>query len=252
MATDRPAITVFHFAPAWGLPTSGPFALKLLGWLGLHGIPYRGVVENNSRKGPRGKSPWAVIDGETVADSDRIIATLADRLGIADAEARLAPAQAGAAQAFATAYEERLHQVLEYELFVEPAGLAGLRALMRGQVPRLALAPLLALTRRHFARQLHARGIARHGRAEVAALAEREFTALARYLDDRRFIAGDAPGLSDLACYGQFAPMLRWPMKTPVAGRAKAQPRLAQWCDAVETACFGAPCAGAARMAPAA
>ena len=28
-------LKVFTFSPAWGLPTSGPFALKLLKWLDL-------------------------------------------------------------------------------------------------------------------------------------------------------------------------------------------------------------------------
>jgi glutathione S-transferase len=53
-----PKLRVFTFSPDWGLPTNGPFALKLLAWLELAGIPYEQVVENNSGKGPKGKSPW--------------------------------------------------------------------------------------------------------------------------------------------------------------------------------------------------
>ena len=51
------SLRVFTFAPEWGLPTVGPFALKLLAWLELAGIPYEQVVDGNPRKGPNGKNP---------------------------------------------------------------------------------------------------------------------------------------------------------------------------------------------------
>ena len=103
MTATPPEITVFHFAPAWGLPTCGPFALKLLAWLNYHRLPYRSMVQNNPGKGPKGKSPWAEIDGELIADSDRIIANLKDRLDIDDIEAALSAADQGIAQAFKSA-----------------------------------------------------------------------------------------------------------------------------------------------------
>ncbi len=67
-------IRVFTFAPDWGLPTVGPFALKLLAWLELAGVPYVQVVEPNPRKGPKGKNPWIELDGEPIGDSEVIIA----------------------------------------------------------------------------------------------------------------------------------------------------------------------------------
>ena len=48
-----PELRVFTFSPGWGLPTVGPFALKLLAWLELCGIPYEQVVEDNTTKGPK-------------------------------------------------------------------------------------------------------------------------------------------------------------------------------------------------------
>jgi hypothetical protein len=48
MATLR----VFTFSPGWGLPSIGPFALKLLAWLELARIPYEQVIEDDPRKGP--------------------------------------------------------------------------------------------------------------------------------------------------------------------------------------------------------
>src|SRR3954469_11145790 len=63
-------VRVFTFAPDWGLPTVGPFALKLLAWLELAAIPYEQVIEANPRKGPKGKNPWIELDGERIGDSE--------------------------------------------------------------------------------------------------------------------------------------------------------------------------------------
>src|SRR5215211_5878746 len=59
-------LRVFTFAPDWGLPTVGPFALKLLAWLELARIPYEQVIEANPRKGPKGKNPWIELEGERI------------------------------------------------------------------------------------------------------------------------------------------------------------------------------------------
>ncbi len=238
MPKNMPEIAVYHFAPAWGLPTCGPFALKLLAWLGHHRIPFRSVVQNNPGKGPKGKSPWAEIDGQTVADSDRIIALLSAKLGIEDSEAELSPADRGIAQAFKTAFEERVHQILEYELFMLPEGQEFLRGVFATDMPKPMVSLVFPLMHRHFAKQLHARGITRHSQEEILAMARQEFEALAGLLSTRPFICGARPGLADFACYGQAALMVRWPMKTPAAGIAKNQPELARWCSAIEAGSF--------------
>jgi glutathione S-transferase len=88
MATLR----VFIFAPDWGLPTVGPFALKLLAWLELAGLPYEQVFEANPRKGPKGKNPWIELDGERIGDSEVIIDLLRKRHAI-DLDDGLTPEQ---------------------------------------------------------------------------------------------------------------------------------------------------------------
>ena len=75
-------LRVFTFGPDWGLPTVGPFALKLLAWLKLAGIPYEQVIEANPRKGPKGKNPWIELDGERIGDSEVVIDLLSRRYGV--------------------------------------------------------------------------------------------------------------------------------------------------------------------------
>ena len=51
-------LRVFTFGPIHGLPTSGPFGLKLELALRIAGVPYERVYEEDNRKGPKRKSPW--------------------------------------------------------------------------------------------------------------------------------------------------------------------------------------------------
>ena len=86
-----PELTVFTFSSDWGLPSTGPFAMKLIKWLEIAGMPYRQQFEDNPRKSPKGKNPWVEIDGERIGDTEIIIDLLAKRsgFGIDDAALRI-------------------------------------------------------------------------------------------------------------------------------------------------------------------
>ncbi|NYS26251.1 hypothetical protein HUK65_14775 [Rhodobacteraceae bacterium 2376] len=231
---------VHAFAPAWGLPSSGPFALKLMAWLSHAGIPWRGVVDNRPANGPLGKSPWIEQDGLRMGDSDRIIRHLAARHGLGDPMAQ-PDAAAVMRDALKTAFEERFHQILEWELFLHPEGFAGFRALLAEAAPPL-LAPLIARQmQRHFARQLHARGIARLEATEIAALGKRHLDGLDTVLaEGTGWLNGAEPGVVDFAVWGQVAPLLHWPMATPVATHARRLPNVTDWSTRLQAAAFGA------------
>lgn len=230
-------LKVYTFAPAWGLPTSGPFALKLLAWLNFNGIAYDQKIENRSGKGPKGKSPWIELGGKLIGDSDLIIDTLARHHGLGPQNVIDTP-EAAAAWALKTAFEEHFHQVLEWELFVHPEGLGFMRGMVRESVPPVISALVLRNLARHFRRQLAARGIGRHAPAEIEAQGRRDIEMLARWLEGRAFICGEAPGLADMAVFGQVAPLASWPMDTPVAGAVKETPTVMAWVDRMKEACL--------------
>ncbi len=222
-------IRVFTFAPGWGLPTVGPFALKLLAWLDHHAIPYSQQVENRSDRGPMGKSPWIEQGGQRMGDSDAIIRHLAAQHGLPDPMRCDTPAQA-ANLGLRIAFEERFHQILEWELFVHPEGRREMRAMICAQTPPLVGPLIFASMARHFRRQLHARGIGRMPPARIAQEGRGLLDALAlRLTDGGGWLDPDGPGLTDFAVWGQVAQMLCWPMQTPVADHAKAMPKLRAW-----------------------
>jgi hypothetical protein len=228
-------LQVYTFAPAWGLPSTGPFALKLLAWLGAEGIPHRQVVENRADKGPLGKSPWIARGGARMGDSDAIIRTLAAERGQPD-PTRARTADEACAQAMRLAFEERFHQVLEWELFLHPAGADGMRDFLRGQLPPLLRDAVFASLRRHFRRQLHARGLGRLTPAEIETEGRALLAMLALRVAEGGWVSPAGPDLPDFAVWGQVAPLLHWPMRTPVAEAAKADSAIADWAARVAAA----------------
>jgi glutathione S-transferase len=222
---------VYTFGPGWGLPTVGPFALKLLAWLDHHGIAYQHRIENRSDRGPLGKSPWIEQGSLRMGDSDAIIRHLAAHHCLED-PTRCDTATQARNLALRIMFEERFHQVLEWELFLHPAGRAGMRAMIAGQAPPLVGPLILASMCRHFRRQLHARGIGRLPPDQIADEGRRLLDALRLCLaDGGGFLGQDGPDLTDFAVWGQVAPLLCWPMRTPVADHAKAMSDLQGWHD---------------------
>jgi glutathione S-transferase len=230
-------LKVFTFAPDWGLPTVGPFALKLLAWLELAGLPYELVFEANPRKGPKGKNPWIELDGERIGDSEVIIDLLRKRHAI-DLDDGLTPEQLALGHAWRRTFEEHYHQVLEWELFFHPAGAAWMRKSLTSQMPAALAAPVFSLMRSQFRKQLYARGIARHEPDIIAHKGRADLDALAVFLGDRPFLLTDRPTSADTTVFGLLAPTVYWSMETPVAMYARSLPNLKTYCDRMRERCF--------------
>lgn len=122
--------------------------------------------------------------------------------------------------------EEHFHMVLEWELFVHPAGAAEISAQIARVAPPVLSTVAAGMMCRHFKKQLHARGIARHSEDVIFAKGVADMQAVEALLDERPFLGGGRPAMADVAAYGLIAPMARWPMPTPVADYIKNRPAL--------------------------
>jgi glutathione S-transferase len=231
-------VRVFTFGPAWGLPTIGPFALKLLAWMELAGIPYEQVIEEDPRKGPKGKNPWIELDGERIGDSQIIIEMLSQRHQV-DLDKGLTPEQRAIGHAWRCTFEEHFHQVLEWELLIHPAGAAFMRARILSQLPPVVAPVVYQMLRSHFRKQLEARGIGRHAPNVIEVMGRADLEHLAAFLKDRPFLIDDRPRLADTAVFGLLAPIVSWPMATPVATYARSLPVITGYCDRMRERCFG-------------
>jgi glutathione S-transferase len=230
-------LRVFTFTPDWGLPSAGSFAIKLLAWLELAGIPYEQVIEDNPRKGPKGKNPWIELDGEPIGDTELIIEFLSKRYGV-DLDAGLSSEQKAIGLAWRRTFEEHFHQVLEWELFEHPAGATYMRKSMLSKMPPVVGPLVFSILRSHLRKQLYARGLARHTPDIIEAKGRADIDGLAAFLGDKPFLLGQQPRTADAAVFGLLAPMVYWPMQTPVASYAKSVNNIVSYCTRMRERCF--------------
>ena len=217
----------------FGLPTGGPFGLKLEMALRIAGVPYERVFEDDHRKGPKRKSPWIEQGGVRMGDTSMIL----QYLGV-DLDARLTPRQRAESHALRRMVEEHWHQILEYELFLHPVGFDVLDAQLQQAVPR-PIAPLLGrFLRRMFRKHLFERGIARHTQAEVEALGRADLDAVDAWLEGREWTVADHPTTVDCSLFGLLAVPVRSPSPTPCYTYARSLPNIVRFVDQVQQRFF--------------
>lgn len=244
MNHEHAALRVFTFAPAWGLPTAGPFGLKLEACLRMLGVAYVPVYENDNRKGPKRKSPW-IEDGRSAAtplrqmsndrtvrmgDTECILDHLHETRGVTLDEG-LSPVQRAESHVLRRMLEEHYHQVFEYELVVLDEGFVHLRKIFAAQMPSPMVALVAPLVRRGFKKHLFERGIARHTPEQVSAMGRADVDALATWLGDRQWFIADEPTKADATAFGLLAVSIRSPLTTPVCAYARSKPNLVAFVD---------------------
>ena len=76
-------ITLYSYPELFGLADNNPYGLKVFAFLKLAGLPFRHEHIFDASAAPRGQLPYIEEDGETVGDSDTIIAHLIAKHGLA-------------------------------------------------------------------------------------------------------------------------------------------------------------------------
>lgn len=232
-------IQVYSFGPAWGvpLPTVSPFGLKLVTWLKMVGLPHEVLVENNPGKGPKGKCPWAVIDGETIGDSELIMGRLRERATV-DLDAGLEPEQRALALSVRRMLDEHYHQVWEHQLFIDEAGWEQGK-LFFDSIPAPLRLVLRSLIRRDLRKQLHARGLGRHASAEIVQMGVDDLDAVDALLGDKPYMFGDEPRELDATVFAFVALSYYIPCPSPLWAHVRERARLTDYCERVVARYYG-------------
>jgi len=204
-------IKVYKFGPAFGLPDSSPFVMKVETYLRITGQPYE-TVTGDVRKAPRTQLPFVDIDGKVIPDSTAIIdyleSTRTEKL-----DAHLDFRESAIALAFKSMLEEHLYFGLLFMRWAtddgwtvfEPSlremlGKMGVPTLMRGMVSGSA--------RKYTVGRVRTQGIGRQPRSEVAGTCKKLVDALTVQLGDRPYICGAKPTSYDATAYAFVAALL--------------------------------------------
>src|SRR5215831_14476192 len=69
-------LTLYSYPELFGVADNNGYGLKVFAFLRLAGVPFRHEHIFDASSAPRGQLPYIVDDGETIGDSDTIIAHL--------------------------------------------------------------------------------------------------------------------------------------------------------------------------------
>ncbi len=74
-------MTLVTLPPAFGMRNVSPFCLKAELLLKSLDLPFDLATEKDPRKAPKGKLPYLIVDGESIADSELIVEHLDQATG---------------------------------------------------------------------------------------------------------------------------------------------------------------------------
>lgn len=223
-------LRVYHLSGEWGLPSMSPFGLKLLTWLRLAGIDHTSVVENNTTKGPKRKSPWIVLaDGRTMGDTAHIIEHLKAEHGV-DPDAHLTPGEAAEGLAIRRMVENHYYYGWLHSMFVTDHGWDHTRPHF-DFIPRPLRYAVARIIRRDISRDVYLHGMGRHKQAEIDQLARDDLDGLSTLLADRPFFGGARPSLTDCTVYGVLALTLWVPVESAAKRHLQTRANLVTWCE---------------------
>jgi hypothetical protein len=160
-------ITLYAFGPMWGLPDPSPFVIKTQVQLKMADLPYA-FEHAGPAQAPKGKLPFIVDDGETVADSTFIRDHLERKYGL-DFDADLTAIQRAQAWALERMLEDHLYWAIVNSRWADDANFA------LGPAEFFAGAPegVREGGRQRVIQNLHGQGFGRHRVEEVGDLAGR-------------------------------------------------------------------------------
>jgi glutathione S-transferase len=236
-AADGPIVKVVQFPPVWGRNVS-PFALKLVTWLKLAGVPFEVKDSLNLMKAPKGKLPFIVDAGREIGDSSLIIEHLKATRGI-DPDAGLDGRRKGGALALQRLFEDHLYFIMVYSRWIDPQGWGIVGRDYFATLPAPIRPAARAGSRLKVSRMLKAQGLGRHSPAEIYGFAREDLAAVAFSLGDQPFFAGDQLTTIDAVAYGFLANILHVPVETELKRIALGYPNLVAWCETVEAGLYG-------------
>src|ERR1700752_3480513 len=128
-------ITLYSYPGLFGVADNNGYGLKVFAFLRLVGLAFVHEHILDASKAPRGQLPYIVDDGETIGDSETIIAHLTSKYGLT-IDAKLTKAQRDTDH-LVTRMLDDLYWVMSYSRWKDDRYFPAFRDALIAQPPRL-------------------------------------------------------------------------------------------------------------------
>jgi len=219
--------------PAFGMRNVSPFCLKAEMLLKSLELPFTVSTIADPRKAPKGKLPYLVADGETIANSE-LIAEYLDRITQGRVYAGMSREQRAHGVALTRLAEDHLYWIMVASRWLDDDWWPNIVEGFFGFVPAL-MRPLAAgMARRQIRQTYHLQGLGRHTLEEQRGFAERDLTALQDGIPAQGFLGGHTPNVFDFTVAGMMAGILDNQPGTWLTEVAAAYPKLKDYTEGVQ------------------
>jgi len=220
-------ITLYSYPPLFGVADNNGYGLKVFAFLRLAGIPFTHQHLFDASAAPRGQLPYIVDDGETIGDSETIIAHLIakyrPRFG-----AGLSDAQREQSLLFVRMLDD-LYWVMSYSRWQDERYWPGFCAALLREHPNLD-EPNLLKAKDFNARRYYYQGIGRYTPDGAYARGLADLGALAHAIPAQGYVHGAEPSAVDAAIYGFIANIYFYDIDTPLKQFVVAHDNLVRHC----------------------
>lgn len=194
---SRPVIELYTLGGAFGMRSVSPFCLKLEMLLAHLDLDYSLVIEPDPRKAPKGKMPWAKIDGEVFADSEIIIEVI-DRRTDGLVYADLTPQERAYGLGLVRLAEEHLYWLMAAARWLDDDWWPNVKRDFMKIIPAFIRTPVSSLIRRRMKQTVILQGLGAHTLEEQLGFARRDLAALQDAVSESQFLFGDKVSVFDM------------------------------------------------------
>jgi glutathione S-transferase len=231
-------LTLYSYPELFGVADNNGFGLKVFAFLRLNGVPFRHQHVFDASGAPRGQLPYIVDDGETIGDSDTIIAHLIAKYRLT-MDAALTATQRDMSFLITRMLDD-LYWVMSYSRWKDERFWPAFRDALLEQHPSLREAELRKAQEFNFQRY-HFQGIGRYAPAAAYARGLVDLRVLANVIPVEGYIHGEKPTSIDAGVYGFIANIYFYDIDTPLKRFVMSHENIVRHCRAIHHAVMTQP-----------
>ncbi|GLR91882.1 glutathione S-transferase family protein [Bradyrhizobium iriomotense] len=229
-------LTLYSYPQLFGVADNNGYGLKVYAFLKLAGVPFVHEHVFDASAAPRGQLPYVVDDGETIGDSETIIAHAITkyRLTIDAALSR----DARRTNLLVTRMLDDLYWVMSYSRWKDDRYCPAFCSAFMAQHPQIN-AEGLEKAKAYNAQRYYFQGIGRYTPEQAYARGLADLKVLAEIVPAQGYVHGAAPTSVDAGIYGFIANIYFFPIPTPLKAFVDAHKNLVAHCEAIHKAIGG-------------
>jgi glutathione S-transferase len=223
-------IKLYSYPELFGVADNNGYGLKVFAFMRLAGVPFQHEHIFDASAAPRGQLPYIVDGGETIGDSETIIAYLIKACALT-IDAKLSAAQLDQ-NLLMTRMLDDLYWVMSYSRWKDDRYYPAFRDALLRQHPSLNEAGLVKAKEFNAQRYYYA-GIGRYPPEAAYARGLADLGVLARLIPADGYVHGPQPTSIDAGIYGFIANIWFFDIDTPLKQFVGAHANLVRHCTSI-------------------